>query len=390
MKLQPTRVEAPEAFSAWLDLFRWVAAMLVVISHVGGPMLQALSETPPGQRHAFHYLYSFVAGFAHSAVIIFFVMSGLFVGGGLCAEAHRRAPHAVNYFMKRIIRLSIVLIPAMALSYVLLLAGQKIYPDVYALKQINAATLGIFLCNAVYLQNVACVRFAGNDALWSLFNEWWYYVLFYPVAVAVIRRDWSLRSSLCVAICVALGLLLNLFQFSNAPLIPYMGIWLIGALLVYARPPRFLRSPLIAGLILVVFLTAARIGMGADAMHGTTLPSFAVDVVTAALFAKLIVNLKHYKGLPAPPLVSLQRALAGFSFTLYCVHIPVVYFYTAVLMALIGAGYEMIPTGIFDWVLVFGGIAATYVVGFALSLVTERHTNAVRLWLYARVSVRPA
>lgn len=384
MAFRPSGAVRAEEFSSWLDLFRWVAAYLVVIGHVGGPLLVSLRHVPPDQRTIAHSAYSFIAGYAHPAVMVFFVMSGLFVGGSLCAECHRRVPDVKTYLVKRFVRLLIVLIPSLIISYILVRIGSRLAPEVYSERQLGNLGIDTFICNAAFLQNVLCSRFAGNDSLWSLFNEFWYYMIFPFLAISVIRSQPITQRLLVAGIGLGLGCLLNIFQFSNAPLMPYMLVWLMGVWVAYAGPPRYATNPVMVGIVFVLVVSGIRIILGAEAMHGTTLKSFIADLIIGALFSKLLINLKHMDRLPGPAFPSLQHFLAGFSFTVYCIHLPIAYFYSAVMMSLFGLGFDMMPLSLRDWGIVLGAIVVAISGGYLLSLASERHTDALRRILLRR------
>lgn len=376
------RVSSPidrAKFSAWMDQFRWVAALVVVVSHVGGPLLVSLSQLAPEDRPSLQYAYSFIAGFAHPAVMIFFVLSGYFVGGSLCAENERQRPSATDYFSKRIVRLWIVLIPTLVLSYALTLIGTQIYPVAYSDEKYAAIGAQELVCNLAFLQNAFCLRFAGNDSLWSLFNEFWYYVVFFLLVLGFGSRESIFTRALYLCSSALIISLLTYFQFSNAFIAPYFLIWLMGVYVSYADRPRIFTSSLGAGALLLVYLTVVRLAFKASEMHGTSGVSLAVDVGTAVLFSKLLVNMKFSAQLADPILGNWNFRLAAFSYTLYCLHLPLAVFYSASMQSLFGYGHEMVASGLFEWLVVFGCFLFVIPVSYVLYYVTERNTNALRI-----------
>ncbi len=58
-----------------------------------------------------------------------------------------------------------------------------------------------------------------------------------------------------------------------------------------------------------------------------------LDLVLALLFANLLLTLRCCPALRPPPWPAVHAALAGFSFSLYCTHIPVLVLYITVLSA---------------------------------------------------------
>src|ERR1700737_3858598 len=103
---QPVAIATDEkAFSRWLDLFRWVAALSVVFAHCENRFLIRISELASTQRTLPFYVFTFAAGFAHQAVMVFFVLSGYLVGGGLWRQAEKeRAINLPKYLVRRVSR----------------------------------------------------------------------------------------------------------------------------------------------------------------------------------------------------------------------------------------------------------------------------------------------
>lgn len=71
------------ALSYWLHFFRWTAALSVLVAHTQNRFLVQITDISPAHRGLDFYMFAFFAGFAHQAVMIFFVLSGYLVGGGL-------------------------------------------------------------------------------------------------------------------------------------------------------------------------------------------------------------------------------------------------------------------------------------------------------------------
>lgn len=390
MKLAaPNRPVCADAFSAWLDVIRWVAASIVMVNHLGEQMLVALSELPPGARTLPHYGFSFVSGFAHYAVIVFFVLSGYLVGGSYCAAQARGRPDLGGYALKRLTRLWVVLLPTLLFTYVATRVGSSLAPAAYGDKQLGALSAGDFVCNAAFLQNVFCLRFGGNDSLWSLFNEFWYYVAF-PLTVAAFFAE---RKSVRLGSLVALAALVIGFtalQQSFARFAPYYILWLGGVAVAYApKPPRVLGVRVSLALF-AVFIVAVRVTLGPSLAHGRSLASYAVDVSTMILLVNLLVAMAHCDRLVGPPFRAVHKTLSGFSYTLYCVNFPAAVLFSAAATAITDRGVRMVPTGTGDWALVGAGLAFVYGFAYLFSLAFESRTDAVRTFVQRLLSARAA
>ena len=380
----------PKAFSVWLDAFRWIAASLVMIGHVGGPLLVGLSDLPRGSGMLMHYAYSFIGGFGHQGVMVFFVMSGLFVGGSLVAESQSGSVDPLKYLTKRFVRLTIVLWPALVLSFVLYTVGKNISPEVYDARLSDSVGISSFVCNALFMQGALCNMYAGNYSLWSLFHEFWYYMIFLIMVLTFLVRNRRIPFLLGIAAVLLLSLTLSVLQFRNAPIMPYMIIWLLGVYVAVAEKPRHLTSVYPVAIAIVLFAVAIRVLIGADNLRGLTLLSFATDIILSLMFTKLLINMKYAQRLIMPPLPRMHHQFAEFSFSLYCTHYPVAYFFSAVALYLFGVGFDMVPTHYGQWSIVFAALITCFAFGYLFSLATERHTNTVRVAVYAFLkSLRP-
>jgi peptidoglycan/LPS O-acetylase OafA/YrhL len=377
-------VRAEKPFSRWLDCFRWIAALAVVFAHTENRMLVRIMDVSGSQRSAPYYFVAFVAGFAHQAVMIFFVLSGYLVGGGLWKEAKKnKSIDLPIYLVKRISRLCIVLYPAL-----LLIAGLNaigiwtfnglgagIYPS-GILHSMGPAALA---CNATFLNTALCGSYGADGALWSLFNEFWYYLV-WPIALSglLVSTPWKRAALLATACLILFGL--TALQFDGSPVGPYMLIWLLGVVIVEVR------RPLVPSLTLstVLFLAGSLlvrlfVRLSYEETHPVGL--FFVDLLVSVLFANLLITMKSSKSLPSPPGRDYNFALASFSFSLYCIHTPILNLYAAAMRHYTGMGWKMIPSHSSQWGAVFGAIAISVAIAFLFSRATESHTGDLRGWL---------
>ncbi len=126
--------------------------------------------------------------------MVFFVLSGYFVGGSVLRSGANFSWQ--HYLVSRLTRLWVVLIPCLLLTW-----GVCMIVEHYALE----ATLGVshevwhsgpkvgeysvsfktFLANILFLQTIASPVFGLNTPLWSLANEFWYYMVFPLLAIGV-------------------------------------------------------------------------------------------------------------------------------------------------------------------------------------------------------------
>jgi len=68
-------------FSDTLNTLRWVSAFLVVIGHLRSFIF--INYAGVEQQNLLVKLFYYITGFGHQAVMVFFIISGYLVGGGL-------------------------------------------------------------------------------------------------------------------------------------------------------------------------------------------------------------------------------------------------------------------------------------------------------------------
>jgi len=206
--------------------------------------------------------------------------------------------------------------------------------------------------------------------LWSLANEFWYYILF-PVALAA-GTAWKLRSlrraiphtilAACVAVLLGWQILAGFL------------IWLAGTVLVvaYSKWPPPSKGSLVlyvvvSSIMLSVCLVAARTGksvLGSDLAVG----------IGFALFLFGVLHMNFGTGGGNYPRVA--HVLAGFSYSLYVLHFP----FLLILRAWIVPPQRWQPDAAHLALSVVTGMAT---LGFAwlVSLFTENKTRVARQWM---------
>jgi peptidoglycan/LPS O-acetylase OafA/YrhL len=173
----------------------------------------------------------------NEAVMIFFVLSGYLVGGGVIRAVRRGIWSWKDYLLKRLTRLWVVLIPALLLGVALDFAGLYLHQSgtsIYAgppgqnMTHVGLAsrlTFSVIAGNAVFLQG-ARINVAGtNGPLWSLTNEFWYYIAFPLLLLALSKKQKLWIRFVYVLMFAAIGVLVG----SDVSVLFF--IWILGALL---------------------------------------------------------------------------------------------------------------------------------------------------------------
>lgn len=103
-------------------MIRGGAALLVLIGHVRAFQFRNYVELGAHSSVLTKAFY-FLAGFGHQAVIVFFALSGFLVGGQALDGVLRGAFGWRRYLARRLTRLWVVIIPALALTLLFDLSG---------------------------------------------------------------------------------------------------------------------------------------------------------------------------------------------------------------------------------------------------------------------------
>ncbi|WP_162559739.1 acyltransferase family protein [Methylobacterium radiodurans] len=374
---------APE-LSIWLDAIRGLAAVAVVLSHINKLMYSQASMPAEGAAvKAAYTIVNIASSFGHSAVIMFFALSGYLVGGGATVRSIRGQQQLVPYAVARAARIGTVLLPGLAVTAATTLVALHFFDltgfiahraNFYPAGADIAGSLGlrVALCNVASLQMIACNQYGLNVSLWSLSNEVIYYVLF---GVLLIGRWWSVV--LFVASVLALsqveGIEPNDLDRASIYLVGLL-IWLLAAALFAVDKAHIslrlgVGAAVLCILLAAVLLNPMRPGVGRDLLIGLCSLGALFLLEKGRLRSHLVERL------------GVQR-LAPFSFTLYLIHFPVV---QLVLCALSTAPFNQSATSLAVQVVVF---AAALVFAYALYLVSEAHTERVRGWMLRAVTVR--
>ena len=377
-----------ERASDFINLSRWLAAFVVVTSH----LRQIIMCDYPVIRQpgTMLKLFYFVTQLGHEAVMIFFVLSGYLVGGIAILRYRTRGFDLADYVGHRTARIYAAFFPALLVFGLLDMVGtgefggNGLYTHPLGISSLgHAPVLGEspadFLGNLVMLQTVVVPPFGSNGPLWSLANEWWYYVFFGAAMTAVAARNFTIKAAAGVLI---LGLLVVLPLSMTA-----LGlIWLTGAAVaVYAAKgswkPR-LRLSLPIG---IVVLIGARISHLGNINFDVSNWRFLIDLATGLAYCLVLLSF-HRPG-KRLWLSAVHKQLAGFSYSLYLIHFPLMIFTVSLLNEILGLAFLGQPSG---GRLIYYGAMLAFLCSSAwlFAQFTELHTSKLREIL-TRVSRPP-
>ena len=226
-----------------LEALRGFAAVYVVAHH-----------SLPGHFLRFGIDWSYLIRFGQEAVILFFLISGFVIH-----YSHQRAAdHSFrSYFLKRFTRIYIPLLFVFPMTYgfISLQSGALVDPDWSTL-----------IGNVLMLQNlpnwgqdVIVKPYMVNQPLWSLTYEWWFYMMYFPLA-RIADPERRTRIVLLTSVAAAVGYLF--FPNMVFRILMYFGLWWCGVALaeLFIRGARIdfsaIRLPLVVLLVIDTILAA--------------------------------------------------------------------------------------------------------------------------------------
>lgn len=361
-----------------LDLIRGLSAVVVLLAHVRALVLVDFRDlvNPGLLTKAFYFL----TGIHHQAVMVFFVLSGYFVGGKVLSTFGSGSFTWTGYALARLTRLWLVLIPALLLTFFLDAAGATMAREAYAgaLQDrfmsgpapgtADSITWATFFGNLAFLQTIIVPVFGTNGPLWSLANEFWYYFLF-PLALGVVfHRSLLLR-------LLAAGLVVSLLYWLPKGLVISGLVWLMGAVTFWLtrQPwlPRWVKSAgwlAFWGMAFAASLAASK----SDSILGS-------DWMVGLFFALCLPALLGPWG-RRDGRVSLSTTLASLSYSLYAVHFPVLFFIAATQLH----GHQF-PPGVTGSLWFFGLTCASLLAAALIWWLFERNNDVVRRWVGRRL-----
>lgn len=369
-----------EGTSDFLNAARWISALTVLIYHTKQNLFPQHVDLHGATLSTKAF---FVAtAFGHEAVIVFFVISGFLVGGISSLKALQGRFSLKDYAIGRFSRIYVVLVPALLLTGVLDQAGLSLFGQAPAYDQAHVVdgvtrldasslTVAVMLGNMLMLSGICVDQFGSNGPIWSLVCEWWYYVIFGAVVVAVTSRSLALRLA---ATATAAGVLSVL---SVGTLVLGL-VWLLGAVVFHLARRGHGAPPPLPCLVLFGIVTLATHALRPPYAGGATPEalSLAYDLAVGIAFSLLLLSV--VRRAPARwRFATLHRAMADFSYSLYLTHYPVMLIVVAAL------GARSVPTApvsiLGPTLLVFAAaVGAAYGLALLTYLVFERQTDRVR------------
>ena len=354
--------------SVSLDLVRGLAAILVLVDH-----WRHFFFVPFHELDAHGLWFAPVYGLTDAGrqgVVIFFVLSGFFIGGTVRRAFDRGQWSWASYLTHRLVRLWIVLLPGLLLCLLWDTIG-SFYGVVNWVRDNSALA---FLGNMLFLQGTLVPTYGSDGPLWSLANEFWYYILF-PLGLACILPSTPHRTRF-----VSLTLLILLCLWLRTTLLSMFPIWLFGAALVGIPVPRLrksLRWIAAAAYVFIVFLCTFLQGI-------SSLASDYILAMGTAIFIWTLLSASEIAPTDATR-VRFARSIARYSYSIYVLHLPILILIAGMLVR--DQHWQPASAGSLT---AFGVLLAILAYAYAIATLTEFQTLRVRSWVEQRLGLSSA
>ncbi|MCW2669128.1 MAG: acyltransferase 3 [Frankiales bacterium] len=371
---------SPSSANRALNVMRAAAAITVCVGHVRAYLLKPLEGNHFGAPTRVAYA---LTSLGHGAVMVFFVLSGYFVGGSVLRDRARGSFRWADYLTARTLRLWLVLAPALLLTALLDRIGRHAYPhsEMYGdtARAVVNSGLGDMVGNLFFLQPHVVPVYGSNGPLWSLGYEYAYYLLFPLVVVGVAVGTGRARRLAAVPVIVAVALV------TGPQVMALFVTWVAGALIAWKEPALRARVGRLGGLrnaARVVTLSALVGAMCLDKVLGggvghPTVGTYATAVCTAALVVLYLPDVRPRHAWVDSALTGSGH-LAESSYSLYAYHLPVLALFSTVLTPNGRAFTGSHRPDLTGWGLVLGVALALIAGGWLFARGTEHYYKPLR------------
>lgn len=293
--------------SIYMDFLRIFAALVVAAMHIFSFVF------PSYLNKAYHY--------AHSAVVVFFVLSGFVIA--YTTNVKNRGIR--QYAVARLSRLYSILIPALIISLLIELFLKQFNPETYLI--INRGnTLIRYLLSLFYINEIWFFSSAPpiNAPLWSLSYEFSYYLLF---GLYFFKNEIKYFNYILIFSIFVIG----------PKILLLMPIWLFGVLVF--KTPQFKVSTrkclffsflfLFFGIFFINFIPSLPKSIGTSPLFFSA--GFITDFITGICFALSLWFFPNVKlfNVNTQRFYHYIRKISDLTFPIYILHFPLINLYKA-------------------------------------------------------------
>jgi peptidoglycan/LPS O-acetylase OafA/YrhL len=339
----------------WLDLLRGLAALVVLLMHSRNILFVRYPLLDPDDKGILSLIFYFFTRLGNEAVIVFFVLSGLLVGGGVIFKLSTNTFNLKSYVIDRLVRIVLPLFSALLLIILCAaITGRFFHPVDY-------------LGNLLSLQGILVPVVSGP--LWSLSYEVWFYILAGGVAVWFSIPKYKFVGLLVCFVCSWV------FVYGLKPI--YLFIWVLGAFSFYkTKKNNYLwGSVVLMGISILIYQF---IGRNDTVLHYVNYQIGVTSELSLGFSVCIFVQqlmLRAPKTILGKYINNMGTRLAHFSYTLYLTHSPI-------LALLVYWGFPQSKS--VDIMSITYWICANcicLICAYLIYSICEKHTLAVKLYL---------
>lgn len=306
----------PEKKYIWLDLLRALSALIVFLGHTREIVFLTFTKVQV-ETGTLTKLFYFISGMGPEAVMIFFVLSGFFITKSIDVSVKSQKFIFYKYMIARLSRLWSVLIPVLITGFIF-----DYIRLVYYMNIPYRFNFQEFFGNVFFLQGILCHTFGSNGALWSLSYEWWFY-MFFPFLYLAIYLGFSdiKKAMLNMALFLIMAISISYF---NIDIVLYFSIWLLGTLSYFILKRNFKLKYI--GLHLVMAIGLLFLSLSVSRLHLLS-SEFLADLFIGISCAYLTIVLVK---VPQNIEIKSIAVASNISYSLYAFHFPLAYLLSSV------------------------------------------------------------
>lgn len=314
----------PQSRSFALDFVRGISALVVLLGHLKNALFVDYDQVQA--RNIFLKSFYFVSGMGHQAVIVFFVLSGYFVGGSVLKSGKNFK--FSDYIITRLSRLWTVLIPSLLITALadssLIIKNPNIFHEQSIIDWHSSPnpleyslSFSTALKNILFLQTIKAPTFGTNGPLWSLANEAWYYALFPCLYSCFLKRNTTPQKILFAILSIIIVL------FIPRTMLYLFTVWLMGASIHFFRPNTYIKSRAFGILSAIIFLISLILIRFKNTEHQENI---AFDIILGVSFTIFCLHLHSNQNTSNQnPIKIVIFHFSEMSFSLYAIHMPLLY-----------------------------------------------------------------
>lgn len=355
----------------WLDLIRFIAAFAVMACHFRGAFFVEYSALSESQQNPLVFAFYFITRLGFEAVLIFFVLSGLLVGGRAIKRISNGTFQIKSYAVDRSVRILLPLI-----SSLLLFLPIALYFHL-------PLKISDWIGSLLSLQGI--ITDGAFETLWSLSYEVWFYIFTCGIGIIIMKKRSCDSFKYNIGIWLSLIALLVFTKLWTT----YLFVWLIGAVALWRLPKPnksilILTAILSFGIIILLQIGSSSHFMSDNVASGDIFRKCLIVLFgfCFAMFLQHAIQIAPSPGSIALHINILGTKLAAFSYTLYLTHVPVLK-----MLREMGAPKSE-SVNIYSIGLYILWLIIALVIAYILYYIFERNTPAVKKYIKTLVSTK--